>query len=132
MAAPAVHAASVPNAKPGSAKRSKRDYTLPHDFIALLSRHVQAVIDELIPPSSSAGDPSTPAFSDSTATATDATHPFPEAFRKNADAQTEKGGNAFKSTQSALVDLFFDFAPPTDPKHLQKLLDAAWQEDPVL
>jgi hypothetical protein len=42
---------------------------------------------------------------------------------------TENGALAHASTESALVDLFFDFAPNVDPTDLYRLLEKAWKED---
>jgi hypothetical protein len=42
-----------------------------------------------------------------------------------------KGATAHKSTQSALVDLFFDFTNGVAAKHLFDLLDKSWAEDPT-
>jgi hypothetical protein len=56
---------------------------------------------------------------------------FVAAIRKNADAVTDKGGGAHDTTDSALVDLFFDLSPPVDPQHTRELLDKAFLEDPL-
>lgn len=108
-----------------AAKRSRRDYTLPSSFYTLLTRPVDAVIDELIPISKLTTIPTVAQVAKTSAEF------FVGAFRKNADALTENGGRAHSTTQSSLVDLFFDMAPPINVIHIRELLDKAYKEDPL-
>lgn len=57
--------------------------------------------------------------------------PFVDAFKRQADVKTAKGGAAFASSGTALVDLDFALKPPGDVAEIRELLAAAYQEDPL-
>jgi hypothetical protein len=108
-----------------TSKSVRKDYSLPPSFFTLLTRPVDEVIDELIPISKLTTIPTVAQIVKTSAES------FVGAFRKNADVLTENGGRAHTTTQSALVDLFFDMAPPVNVEHIRELLDKAYKEDPL-
>lgn len=108
-------------------KRTTLDWTLPPSFLALLSTPLSKAINSLLPPAPA--HPPTAAATGQDAPAPK--HPFLDAMKNTADALTEKGGHAFASTESALVDLFFELTPSISPSKLRELLDKAWTEDPA-
>jgi hypothetical protein len=108
-------------------KRTTLDWTLPPSFLALLSTPLHTAINSLLPPAP-AHPPAAAATRKDNASAPK--HPFLDAMKNTADALTEKGGHAFASTESALVDLFFELTPSISPSKLRELLDKAWTEDP--
>lgn len=66
-----------------------------------------------------------------TANGAPASNAFMDAMRATTNlTTTENGALAYKSTESPLVDLFFDLAPSVGAEHLYKLLAKAWAVDP--
>lgn len=99
------------------------NWALPSAFLGLLNLPPNQAIDQLIPTrsqSTSTQSAEVPGTS---------SNPFIEALKKIPDTLTEKGALAHKTTDSPLVDLFFDLAPGIESDRLYKLLEAAWTED---
>ncbi|OXH34056.1 hypothetical protein J008_02816 [Cryptococcus neoformans] len=99
------------------------NWALPSAFLGLLNLPPDQVIDQLIPTRSKS-----PSIHSSEVPGT-SFHPFIEALKNIPDILTEKGALAHKTTDSPLVDLFFDLAPGIASDQLYKLLEAAWTED---
>lgn len=99
------------------------NWALPSAFLGLLNLPPDQVIDQLIPTRSKS-----PSIHSSEVPGT-SFHPFIEALKNILDTLTEKGALAHKTTDSPLVDLFFDLAPGIASDQLYKLLEAAWTED---
>ncbi|OXM79428.1 hypothetical protein C364_02925 [Cryptococcus neoformans Bt63] len=99
------------------------NWALPSAFLGLLNLPPDQVIDQLIPTRSKS-----PSIHSSEVPGT-SFHPFIEALKNIPDTLTEKGALAHKTTDSPLVDLFFDLAPGIASDQLYKLLEAAWTED---
>ncbi|WWC63850.1 uncharacterized protein I303_106455 [Kwoniella dejecticola CBS 10117] len=119
-------ASSLEDLRLGTNKKPKKDWTLPPAFLSLLPLPLDKTIDQLIPlrPIS---PPSTVSAADLSTTGA----PFIDALKKAPNTLTEKGAHAHKSTDSALVDLFGDFAPGMEEEHLYDLLGKVWKEDPL-
>jgi hypothetical protein len=86
----------------------------------------QAVTQLLKPPAPTTTD---------TKTKTNGSVPAANAFMDAMKAvpnltRTENGAAAYTTTESPLVDLFFDLSPPVDAEHLFGLLGKAWAVDP--
>ncbi|WVQ73239.1 hypothetical protein IAR50_002805 [Cryptococcus sp. DSM 104548] len=106
-------------------KKQPRDWSLPPAFLARLKASPEAALDELVPlkpQSEDEGASKEPSSSPPS-------HPFIDAMKMSGDVRTEKGALAHKSTDSPLVDLFFDLTPGIEAGHLFELLEAAWEED---
>lgn len=99
------------------------NWAFPSAFLGLLNLPPDQVIDQLIPTRSKS-----PSIHSSEVPGT-SFHPFIEALKNIPDTLTEKGALAHKTTDSPLVDLFFDLAPGIASDQLYKLLEAAWTED---
>nr|KIR49849.1 hypothetical protein I312_00941 [Cryptococcus bacillisporus CA1280] len=99
------------------------NWELPSAFLGLLNLPPDQAIDQLIPTQSQS------AFTQSAEVPGTSSHPFIEALKNIPDTLTEKGALAHKTTDSPLVDLFFDLAPGIESDRLYKLLEAAWTED---
>ncbi|KAE8538801.1 hypothetical protein D1P53_005166 [Cryptococcus gattii VGV] len=99
------------------------NWALPSAFLGLLNLPPNQAIDQLIPTRSQSN------FTQSAEVPGTSSHPFIEALKKIPDTLTEKGALAHKTTDSPLVDLFFDLAPGIESDRLYKLLEAAWTED---
>ncbi|WWC91030.1 uncharacterized protein L201_005970 [Kwoniella dendrophila CBS 6074] len=112
----------------GQNTKTKKDWTLPPSFLVLLATPLERAINELVPLKTSSLSVSSIA-STPTLRGTTPSAPFIEALKNAPDTITEKGTEAFSSTKSALVDLFFDFAPGVGVDHLHNLLGKAWEED---
>lgn len=100
------------------------NWSLPSTLQSLLASPFQQTIDQLIPPPSAA-PPTPPAPT----VAHDA--PFLKAMKKGPDGRTENGALAFLSTESPLVDLFYELTPGVGAERLWQLLETAWKEDPT-
>lgn len=121
--------------------RVRRDYSLPTTTVQqlpLLEAALNAatsdqglpdVILDLVGGRVPAQAPDTSSSDATTGTAPVAA-PFVTAFKNVADAKTAKGGAAFQSTGSALVDLDFALKPPGDADEIRELLTAAYKDDP--
>lgn len=99
------------------------NWELPSAFLGLLNLPPDQAIDQLIPTQSRS------AFTQSAEVPGTSSYPFIEALKNIPDTLTEKGALAHKTTDSPLVDLFFDLAPGIESDRLYKLLEAAWTED---
>nr|KIR89351.1 hypothetical protein I308_00356 [Cryptococcus tetragattii IND107] len=99
------------------------NWALPSAFLGLLNLPPNQAIDQLIPTRSQS------TFTQSAEVPGTSSNPFIEALKKIPDTLTEKGALAHKTTDSPLVDLFFDLAPGIESDRLYKLLEAAWTED---
>jgi hypothetical protein len=119
-------------APPASNQHVSRDWSLPPAFLALLAdvpANLSRLSDDLWPcttPNQKAATPGSAIKDDAPS------HPFIDALKSNPDTFTDKGARAHKSTQSAIVDLFFDFAQGIEPVRVFNLLEAAWKEDPLV
>lgn len=56
---------------------------------------------------------------------------LPESMAAEGKTLTENADVTYSTTQSAIVDMFFSFEKQTTAGEFQKLLDAAWKEDPL-
>jgi hypothetical protein len=112
-------------------KRTTLDWTLPPSFLALLSTPLNTAINSLLPPAPAHPPTAASAPASGKDDVPAPKHPFLDAMKNTADALTEKGGHAFASTESALVDLFFELTPSISLSKLRELLDKAWIEDPT-
>ncbi|KIR57185.1 hypothetical protein I315_00348 [Cryptococcus gattii Ru294] len=99
------------------------NWELPSAFLGLLDLPPDQAIDQLIPTRSQS------TFTQSAEVPDISSHPFIEALKNIPDTLTEKGALAHKTTDSPLVDLFFDLAPGIESDRLYKILEAAWTED---
>ncbi|KIR36214.1 hypothetical protein I352_01160 [Cryptococcus deuterogattii MMRL2647] len=99
------------------------NWALPSAFLGLLNLPPDQAIDQLIPTRSQC------TFTQSAEVPGTSSHPFIEALKKIPDTLTEKGALAHNTTDSPLVDLFFDLAPGIEFDRLYKLLEVAWTED---
>ncbi|ADV21887.1 Conserved hypothetical protein [Cryptococcus gattii WM276] len=99
------------------------NWELPSAFLGLLNLPPDQAIDQLIPTRSQS------TFTQSAEVPDTSSHPFIEALKNIPDTLTEKGALAHKTTDSPLVDLFFDLAPGIESDRLYKILEAAWTED---
>ncbi|WWD21394.1 hypothetical protein CI109_105879 [Kwoniella shandongensis] len=111
-------------------KMSKKDWSLPPTFLSLLATPPQQLYDTLLPAKDDSlgqNDSAAP----KTSAPTSATSAFIDTMKRIPNTTTEKGALAYDSTQSPLVDLFFDLAPGIQASHLYELLDKAWKEDPL-
>jgi hypothetical protein len=115
------------NSKPKTANHPGWD--LPAHIIQLMSIPVDQAVARLLKP-----PPTTTTTNISTKT--NGSAPPSDAFMNAMKAvpnltRTENGAAAYTTTDSPLVDLFFDLSPPTDAEHLFGLLGKAWAVDPV-
>jgi hypothetical protein len=99
------------------------DWSLPPSFMALLTAPFSQTIEELVP--------LVPAQVPRYKPAPDAAAPFMTALLKTPNARTDNGATAYTSTNSELVDLFFEFTPGVGAERLYELLDKAWAVDAV-
>lgn len=100
-------------------------WDLPAHIIQLMSIPVDQAVAQLLKPLSK----------DEARTRTPASAATPNAFMDAMKAvpkltRTENGAAAYTTTDSPLVDLFFDLSPPVDAEHLFELLGKAWAVDP--
>jgi hypothetical protein len=100
--------------------RAHAGWDLPAHVIQMMSIPAVEAVAQLV------GPPPPPPQSNS----------FLDAMRNTQDdnngfTRTENGALAFSSTDSALVDLFFDLAPGVEAPHLYELMGKAWAEDSV-
>jgi len=100
-------------------------WDLPAHIIQLMSIPVDQAVAQLLKPLSR----------DDARTKTKASVATPNAFMDAMKAvpkltRTENGAAAYTTTDSSLVDLFFDLSPPVDAEHLFELLGKAWDVDP--
>lgn len=99
-------------------------WDLPAHIIQLMSIPVDQAVAQLLKPP----------FTDTINTKTKASVATPNAFMDAMKAvpkltRTENGAAAYTTTDSPLVDLFFDLSPPVDAEHLFELLGKAWDVD---
>jgi hypothetical protein len=102
--------------------RTSLDYSLPLSFADTLLQPYEEMIDALLGPL----DPSfvsVPAKDGPKV-------PFLSAMATTGDTITPKGALAHKSTDSPIVDLFYELTPGVKSDRLYELLEAAWKKDP--
>jgi hypothetical protein len=121
---PPSESVSDSNTKPKAGDHPGWD--LPAHIIQLMSIPVDQAVAQLLNP------PPPP----TTITKTNGSTPIANAFMDAMKAvpnltRTENGATAYTTTDSPLVDLFFDLSPPVDAEHLFGLLGKAWAVDPV-
>lgn len=115
-------------AAPDSPKQAKKVvWDLPVELLNLLSQPFPASIQHLtIKP---LNFPAT-AVKQPVVTKIPSSDPFMDAMTAVSNlTTTDKGGVALKTTNSPLVDLFFEFTPGVKPKRLFDLLHQAWSND---
>jgi len=126
-----------PGKFPGSFPRAVHnhlDWSLPDHFVQLLQEDVDTAVDSLIPQTSiqsQIGAATSRAAQSSLAIKKKLLSvPFMSALLNRPTAATQNGAAAHFTTDSALVGLFFEFAPGIKAERLFQLLDLAWNKDP--
>lgn len=117
--APNIMAQVAPSAQP--TKHTSLDYSLP-----------PATADSLLQPCDKMHDallgPLDPSFA-SVPAKDEPKVPFLAAMATTGDTFTAKGAVAHKSTDSPIVDLFYEYTPGVTSERLFELLGAAWKKD---
>lgn len=107
---------------PQATRHTSLDYSLPAAFTDLLFKPYDDTINSLLGPLHPAVASATPENKPKV--------PFLAAMATTGDTRTAKGALAHKSTDSPLVDLFYEFTPGVTSERLFELLEAAWKNDP--
>ncbi|KAK8843953.1 hypothetical protein IAR55_006745 [Kwoniella newhampshirensis] len=123
-----IQPTSGPSRTSSRKKASTKDWSLPPAFLSLLANRPEQLYDTLLPAPEGdhshdqpdlSSDPPVPSA------------PFLDAMKRAPNILTEKGAFAYDSSQSPLVDLFFDLSPGIEAPHLFDLLEKAWKMDPL-
>jgi hypothetical protein len=123
---------TLPEPEPTSSKPKTANHPgwdLPAHIIQLMFIPVDQAVAQLLKPPA-------PTTTSNIKTNTNGSTPIANAFMDAMKAvpnltKTENGAAAYTTTESPLVDLFFDLSPPVDAEHLFGLLGKAWAVDPV-